>query len=160
MIGPLAGRMVGQIGIAVRDLDAALESWAGAGPWHVYTYGPDTVPRLRYRGGPGRFTVRLALNFQTPQLELVEPLVGPSIYDGWLEQHGESVHHLAVIVDSLDEAIAVMEEDGFEAVQVGAGYGLDGDGGFAYFDTVARLGFFLEVIEVPRRRREPEVIRP
>jgi methylmalonyl-CoA/ethylmalonyl-CoA epimerase len=160
VIGPLSGRPIGQVGFAVRDLDAALERWAGGGPWHIYTYGPDTLPRLSYRGEPGHFTVRIALGAQSPQIELVQLIAGPSVYDGWVDRHGDGVHHLAVMVDSLDESIAAMGEDGFEVAQSGAGYGLDGDGGFAYFDTVARLGVYLEAVEVPRRRREPELIRP
>ena len=44
--------------------------------------------------------------------------------------------------------------------QTGGGYGLDGDGGYAYFDTVASFGVILELIEVPKRRREPDFVWP
>ena len=36
------------------------------------------------------------------------------------------------------------------------GYGLDGDGGFAYLDTIDDVGMIVELIEFPARRREPE----
>ena len=53
-----------------------------------------------------------------------------------------------------------MQEDGFPIVQTGRGYGADGSGYYAYFDTRAVLGFYLEGIQVPISRREPEQIWP
>jgi methylmalonyl-CoA/ethylmalonyl-CoA epimerase len=160
VIEALGGRPVGQVGIVVRDLDRALERYAAAGPWHCYTYGPETVPELRFRGGPGRFAMRIALAGERPQLELIEPLTGPSLYEEWLEAHGEGVQHLGIHVPSLAEAVASMEAAGYAVLQLGSGYGLDGDGGFAYFDTAREFGVVLEAIEVPRRRREPERVWP
>jgi hypothetical protein len=160
MIPALGPRAVAQIGVLVADLERALERWEAVGPWRVYTYGPETVPELSYRGRPGEFVVRIALNRQTPQLELLQPLAGPSIYEEWLEERGEGLHHLAVRVESLSDAIAAMAAAGYETVQHGAGYGLDGDGGFAYFDTIGELGVTLEAVELPRRRREPELVWP
>lgn len=159
----LDGRPVDQIGIVVRDLERSLERYSrlwGGGPWRCYTYGPATVPTLTYRGEPGRFAVRLALGAGTPQLELLQPLEGPSIYHEWLEAHDEGLHHLGVFVDSIEEAVASMARAGYGVLQSGAGYGLDGDGGFAYFDTECDLGVVVEAIEVPQRRREPELVWP
>jgi methylmalonyl-CoA/ethylmalonyl-CoA epimerase len=42
----------------------------------------------------------------------------------------------------------------------GAGFGLDGDGHYAYLDTEAMLGVTLELIQRPMRRRPPEKIYP
>jgi methylmalonyl-CoA/ethylmalonyl-CoA epimerase len=95
-----------------------------------------------------------------PQLELLQPLEGPSIYHEWMEQHGESLHHVAVYVESLDDSIRSIERAGYELIQCGRGMGLDNDGGFAYFDTQSELGLVLEVIERPARRREPELVIP
>lgn len=156
---PLLGGSVSQIGILVRDLEEGLarhSAWAGEGPWRIFTYGPETVPRSWYRGAPGEFVVRIAIGPQTPQVELLELVTGPSVYDGYRE----GLHHLGFWVDSLDEAIAAMAAEGYETVMGGAGYGLDGDGGFAYFDTARDLGIILEAIEVPRRRREPDAVWP
>ena len=160
MIGAIAGRPVGQVGILVPDLDVALERWSaawGGGPWRCFTYGPEFVPSFWYRGEPSRSSMRLALGTQMPQIELIQPLGGgPSVYDGC----GPGLHHLGFYVESLVEAMTSMADAGYETTQWGAGYGLDGDGGFAYFDTVADLGVILEAIEVPKRRREPEAVFP
>lgn len=155
----LDGRPPDQIGILVADLDEAVERYArlwGGSPWRIWTYGPETVPSLTFRGEPGVFAVRVALNSLEPQTELLQPLTGPSIYHEWLEGHGEGLHHVAVRVPSLDLAVDQMAESGFPCLQSGSGYGVRGDGGFAYFDTVGVLGVIVEAIEVPAVRVEPE----
>ena len=42
----------------------------------------------------------------------------------------------------------------------GSGFGLDGDGHYAYLDTEDRLGVTLELIERPKRRHQPEAVYP
>ena len=166
MTGPIdafGGRPVGQVGIIVRDLEGALERYSslwGLGPWAGFLYGPGTVPTLTYRGEPGRYSMRIALAGQGPQVELLEPLEGPSIYEEWLESRPEGLHHVGVYVESLEPAIDSMGEAGYELLQSGAGYGLDGDGGYAYFDTERDFGVIVEALEVPRRRREPDFTWP
>jgi catechol 2,3-dioxygenase-like lactoylglutathione lyase family enzyme len=160
---PIAGRPPDQIGILVPDLEEGLARYSsvwGLGPWRGFVYGPDTVPSLTYRGAPARYRVRLAITGTTPQIELLEVLEGPTIYDAWLARHGEGLHHLGFWVDSLEEGVAEMEASGLAVAQSGAGYGLDGDGGYAYFDTAASLGVIVELIELPKRRREPDFVWP
>jgi hypothetical protein len=156
LLGP-----IGQLGILVHDLEEALPRytalWRGAGPWLVYTYGPDFLPSFHYRGEPATSAMRIALSAGRPQIELIQPLGGgPSVYDGF----EPGFHHVGVLVESIEDAMATMARAGYEAIQWGAGYGLDGDGGFAYFDTAGDLGIIVEAIEVPKRRREPELVWP
>ena len=162
-LAPIAGRPPDQIGIVVADLDSSLSRYGrdwGLTPWRGFVYGHDTIPRVTFLGEPGRYRVRIAISATTPQIELIELLDGPSIYDGWVAEHGEGLHHLGFWVDSLDDGVAAMEAEGFPPVQTGAGYGLDGDGGYAYFDTADAFGVMLELIEVPKRRREPDFVWP
>jgi methylmalonyl-CoA/ethylmalonyl-CoA epimerase len=42
----------------------------------------------------------------------------------------------------------------------GSGFGLDGDGHYAYLDTEAELGVTLELIQRPKGRMPPEKIFP
>ena len=42
----------------------------------------------------------------------------------------------------------------------GSGFGLDGDGHYAYLDTEATFGIMLELIERPKGRVAPEKIFP
>ena len=49
----LQGIVPAQIGILVPDLAAGIRTWSailGRSDWRVYTYGPDWVPELTYRG--------------------------------------------------------------------------------------------------------------
>lgn len=91
-------------------------------------------------------------------IEYLQPLEGPSVYHEWLEAHGPGLHHLAFWVDSLDAAVEEMRGAGFELLQSGRGFGAEGDGGFAYFDTERELGVVYEAVEPPSVRREPERI--
>ncbi|MEV6985689.1 VOC family protein [Sphaerisporangium sp. NPDC051017] len=156
---PLAGLPVAQVGILVPDLAAGVATWSallGANDWLIYTYAPDTVPHLAYRGKPGTFRMRVALVGNAPQIELIESLEGPSIYTEWISEHGYGLHHLGFRVPSAEAAIREVTARGVGLLQSGSGYGQDGDGGFAYFDTQGSVGLIVEAIEVPRRRRPSE----
>jgi methylmalonyl-CoA/ethylmalonyl-CoA epimerase len=160
-LAELLGTPPAQVALVVPDLDVALEHHAGRlglGPWACFTYTPELLTTATYRGRPARFSLRLALAAGTPEVELIEPLDGPSVYHDHLETHGAGVHHFAYVVPSIDRGVATMEHAGYPLVQLGAGFGLDGDGAFAYFDTVADFGVMLELRELPRRRRAPERI--
>jgi methylmalonyl-CoA/ethylmalonyl-CoA epimerase len=164
--GPAAayiGRAVGQIGIVVRDVEAACRQYSALwqnGPWRCFTYSPEILSQQTFRGNASTFSVRIALNSATPQIELLQPLDGPSVYDDWLQRRGEGLHHLAVFVASADEAIESMAGIGYPVLQQGRGFGMDGDGAFVYFDTERDFNYLLEVIELPKRRREPEFLIP
>jgi methylmalonyl-CoA/ethylmalonyl-CoA epimerase len=158
-LGSLPG--IAQVGIIVGDLERAVRDYhtlLGLSSWSVYTYGPEFVSELTYRGSEGRYSMRIALSESNPVVELIEPISGPSIYEEWLEEHGEGLHHVGVEVPVLGDAIVKAAKAGFEVLQSGRGYGLDGDGGFAYLDTLERLRIIVELLEFPARRRGPETV--
>jgi methylmalonyl-CoA/ethylmalonyl-CoA epimerase len=147
---------VDQVALVVRDLDAAVrEYWErlGIGPWTIVTFGPETVRELEYRGQPSAFSMRAAFAMtENVQLEIIESLAGPNIYDEFLESHGEGMHHLGIRVPDLRTAVAEMEAQGYTVLQAGYGTGTSGEGGFAYFETDGLLGMLIEFIELPRQR--------
>jgi methylmalonyl-CoA/ethylmalonyl-CoA epimerase len=53
-----------------------------------------------------------------------------------------------------------MAERGFDVAQSGAGFGLDGDGASAYFDTVDAFGCYFEAIVGPKVLPQPELQFP
>ncbi len=157
-INPLGSAPV-QIGVLVPDLDSAMRSArdvAGLAPWMVYTMSAERARTWKYRGQPGTFSMRVGLHGERPQLELVQSLTGPSIYEEWIAERGHGLHHIAFLVDDLRSSVREMEAAGFAAIQQGTGHGLAGDGGHAYFDTLATLGVLVEAIERPLERRPPE----
>jgi methylmalonyl-CoA/ethylmalonyl-CoA epimerase len=154
----------GQIGIVVPDLAKGIRDWGAIGfaqrGWRIWTYNGATVPRRLYHGNPGTWSMTLAMCGENPQLELIEPGDGPSIYHDWLEDRGQGLHHIGLYVSDVEQSITRMEQAGFRTVQAGFGHGADGSGGFAYFDTVDKLGYYLEAIEVPKSRRAPDEVWP
>ena len=153
-----------QIGIVVRDLEAAMRHYwdvLGIGPWRVYTYGAPLLAEMTYRGRAQPYRMRLALTQAGPLIvELVQSLEGPNIYDEFLEQHGEGLHHVMTIVDDFDGAVAKLKSAGYDMIQSGRGFGANGDGAFAYFDTIRDLGTIYEVVAVPKVRVPPEMEYP
>jgi hypothetical protein len=153
------GRPPQQIGLVVRDIDASLRTYSaimGIGPWDCYTYDWTNVRDLVYRGSRARYSMKIALSTTAPQIELIQPLVGPSVYEEWMATHGDGVHHFAYVVPSIDDGIREMGGLGYSVIQYGAGFGLDDDGAFAYFDTADDLGTTIELRMLPLRRRPPE----
>lgn len=145
---------VHQVGVVVLDLDAAVAAHSqlcgcSADDWRFDVFGPDSVEEMTVRGAPAAFSMRLAFHGNAPELELIQPLAGPSIYDEWLAAGAGGLHHLAVAVTSLERATAAMERAGFVTLQAGRGFVPAGRGGFAYFDTAAALGYLVEAVELP-----------
>ena len=159
-----AGGRPCQIGIVVPDLMAGIRDWGAIGfsqaGWRMWEYDGQTLGERLYRGGPGQWSMTIALCGENPQVELIEPGAGPSIYNEWLEDRGQGLHHIGWYVPDLRGSIERMEKAGFPLVQAGFGNGADGSGGFAYFDTLDRFGYYLEAIMVPAVRRDPDSVWP
>jgi methylmalonyl-CoA/ethylmalonyl-CoA epimerase len=145
---------VHQVGVVVADLERAIAAHSrllgfGAEAWRRATFDRESVSELTLRGAPASFSMKLAFAGSDPEIELIEPVEGASIYREWLVERGEGVHHLAVAVTSLAAATGAMEAAGFGVVQAGHGFAPKGSGGFAYYDTAHALGYVLEAVELP-----------
>lgn len=155
---------IDQVAVVVRDLDAAMERYwtqLGIGPWDVYTYGPHRMPTMTFRGSDQTYVMKLALaQVGSTQYELIEPIDGPTTYQEFLEARGEGLHHLGYYVDDIDAEIARMADLGYPLLQSGRGFGVDGDGAYAYFDSERDLGCIVEAIAPPRQMPEPEYFFP
>jgi catechol 2,3-dioxygenase-like lactoylglutathione lyase family enzyme len=162
-IEAFAGRPIFQFAFVVKNLEDALERYSaafGAGPWRCWTLTAEDHEQTEYRGGPTSFASRLALNDSSPQLELIEPLTGPSAHLEWLEAHGEGPHHVGIIVDSVADAALQMADEGYPVVHRGSGLGPQRDGAWAYFDTADALGLLIEAVEPPTSMPPVEFIWP
>jgi methylmalonyl-CoA/ethylmalonyl-CoA epimerase len=161
---PFLQNGVAQVALVVKDLDQVVENYwnlFGIGPWHFYTYGRPLVKKMSYHGYPSEYKMRVALSyFGSTRVELIQFLEGETIYEDFVKEHGYGVHHLGLLVEDMQTAIAAAEAAGFAVIQDGSGFGLDGDGHYAYIDTEAVLGVTLELIERPKGRLTPEKIYP
>jgi hypothetical protein len=103
--------------------------------------------------------MRVALSYLGPmRIELIEPLEGQTIYSDFIEEHGYGVHHFGVLVENMEKALAQAEAAGLAMTMDGSGFGLDGDGHYAYLDTEDSLGVTIELIERPKGRNTPEKV--
>jgi catechol 2,3-dioxygenase-like lactoylglutathione lyase family enzyme len=163
---PYLNRRLHQVALVVPDLEASMRAYherLGVGPWALYTYGPTIVQAMTYRGRRQDYAMRIAFaRWGEIQFELIQPLQGPSLYDEFLAANpAGGLHHIAVLVEDLATATQEMERAGWPVVQSGRGYGLSGDGGYAYFELAGSgLATFLELIELPSQRRPPEATFP
>ncbi len=161
---PFLKRGIAQVGLVVPDLDRAVECYwkqFGIGPWHIYTYGKPLVAHMTYRGQPADYAMRIALAWIGPlRIELIEPIGGDSVYADFVREHGYGIHHLGVLVDDMDAALAQADAAGLGMTMDGAGFGRDGDGHYAYLDTERDLGAIIELIARPQGRVPPERVYP
>jgi methylmalonyl-CoA/ethylmalonyl-CoA epimerase len=153
-----------QVALVVEDLDATVENYwrlFGIGPWHFYTYEAPLLNRMTYMGEPINYSIRIALSYVGAlRIELVQHRSGPTVHRDFVLKKGYGVHHFGLLVDDMQEAIKEAEAAGYHIIQDGAGFGLDGDGHFAYLDTEDELGITLELIQRPKGRVQPEKIYP
>lgn len=114
---------INQVAIVVEDLEqVAADYWniLGIGPWAIYNWEAPLVYDRKYYGKAAWARERIALaQVGKVQLELVQPVEGPSIYRDWLDQHGEGLHHMNFLVDDVDEAERILAEEGFPSIQSG-----------------------------------------
>ena len=161
---PFLQNGVAQVGILVEDLDQAVENYwrvGKIGPWQIYTYQRPLVKVMTYRGKPADYKMRIALTWTNALcIELIQVLEGESIYQEFIEKRGFGLHHLGIVVEDAEAEIAQAEGAGFPVIQDGSGYGLHGDGHYAYLDTEAQLGVIVELMQPPKVRVSPERIYP
>ena len=153
-----------QIAFVVEDLEKTVENYYntfGIGPWHFYTYEKPLVKKMSVMGRPADYRMRIALSYFGPtRIELIQHLDGDTVYREFIKKHGYGIQHLGFLVDDMEAAIAEAEEAGLKMVMDGSGFGRDGDGHYAYFETDDDFGTTIELIQRPAAKMPPEKIFP
>ena len=139
--------VVCQVGIVVRDIEKTARAYAdvfGLPLPPVIVTDPLEKAGTRYRGAPTEARAKLAFfSMGQVSIELIEPLGRPSTWLEHLEKHGESVHHIAFIVQGMDRCLAYLETKGLPLVQRGEYTG----GRYAYIESEPALKVALELLE-------------
>jgi len=164
----MSKREIVQLCVVVKDIDRSMEKYwntLGIGPWDVYTFSQETVRDFTLHGQPltQPFKFMLALaTFGQIQFELIQPVEGPSLYESFLKEKGEGIHHIKEKVndDEIEETVEKFKQKGIEVIQSGK---FDEDI-FYYFDTKPTLGILYEIgncgkIPAPDRRYPPDTGR-
>ena len=133
------------VALVVRSVDAIVENYARLfqtmTPGIRLTGGPSTL----FRGEPTEGRARLAvLKMGNVTLEIIEPVGGPSVWQEYLDQHGPGVHHIGLLVPSMNRALTHLASEGQEIVQCAPFNG----GQYAYVGTEEALGVMIELLEL------------
>jgi hypothetical protein len=139
-----------QIGLAVKDMDHAMAQMLrifGAVPSATNELTP---PDAMFRGEPASFSLKIAYyDFANIEFELIQPLAGDSAWKDHFKENTCSLHHVRFNVRDFDGVVSDMASKGVEIYQEGK-VGLDPRYRWAYFDTIAPLGFSVEILGIAK----------
>lgn len=132
-----------QIGICTRDLDrsiAAMKAVFGCEPSFV---GETLRDGRKYFGKEGHFAAKIALfDFCNIQFEFMMPTEGESIWQTFLDEHGEGIQHVSYRVKSFEAAAQQMAQCG--ALPSQQGLAMARPVRWDFFATEPLLGFSVE----------------
>lgn len=138
-----------QIGIVVKDMGKTIEYYEkvlGLGPF----VRPDIIYKEKhYYGKPVNSEWIMGFcSLGSVELELIQPITGPTIYHDFLKEKGEGIHHLGFDVKDIEKKLALCEEMGIKIIQGGQG----ATSRFEYLDTKEIGGVIFELIQRKKRR--------
>lgn len=130
------GRIV-EVAIVTADCRKVMTglSALGIAPWRVYTFSPENTKDQTYRGRPAEFSMRVCFAQSGDMVwEVIQPLSGPTIFQDFLDGHGEGIHHVAYDCNDMPfhERLQELERRGFNLAQSGS---WEGKCHFAFFET-------------------------
>ncbi len=139
---------ISQIAVVVRDLEASMKQYRellGWGPWNVYEHLPPTLHSTHVRGDAVAFSMLGAeTDVDGIGFELVQPLTGPTIYQEFLDTHGEGVQHIAIMKHTQEESDQFKKRFESAGASVLMGGRIGDTIEFYYLDTTPTLKFVLE----------------
>jgi catechol 2,3-dioxygenase-like lactoylglutathione lyase family enzyme len=132
------------VGWVVKDLDRVVNYWEKLGLKNIRRYAAQEFPDVTYRGKKTSLSMKMASgHIGSVEIEWIQPVKGTSVYNEFLQRHGDGVHHLAYAVASLEqlnEQIKYFNSKGVAVVQSGTWQGSKGEGHFASLDTAPKGG--------------------
>lgn len=145
-------REIVHVCVVVRDVEKTAEAFAekfGIGPWRIRVMHTPSS-RASVRGKPVDYTLKFGHARVGPViLELVETLEGKTIYQEYLEEHGEGIHHIGVPTPvPFDKELEKWRLQGIEPLQVNKME--DPEEGWAYMDTHGLVGCIMEILSFKR----------
>ncbi len=138
-----------QVAYVTPDMDrllATLNDDLGVGRFFVIRDAH--VEDQTLRGQPFESQQHLAFGYAGQlQFEIIQPISGSSIYTEFLDSRpGGGLHHLGILVDDYDKAVSEVSAT-LPLVQTGR----SDTTRFAYFDTIATLGAYTEIVQLGER---------
>jgi hypothetical protein len=150
----MADKKIAQVGIVVSDAEKVAKNYwkiFGIGPWTLIDFMHPTTTCDYFHGIPAAkgfdFKVKAAIaEFNGLEIELLEPVYGPSTHMDFLKTHGQGVHHISFhIVDDHDEIVEAMAKEGIDIEMAGV---IGGSSRYTYLSTQDSLCTILECLKV------------
>ena len=155
-------REIQQIAWLTRDLEKSMQAWIDVlrvGPWRVFRFTDKTVKNLKVGGRlveePFEFRIAIS-NVGNTEIELIQPVRGPMIYEEYIQRRGEGLHHIKEKVpdDQMAKVVKDYESRGVEITQTGQFFA---DFHF-YLNTEPKLDFVYELGNCPYQELPPEMV--
>jgi len=138
--------------IVVRDVEKTARVFAemfGVGPFRIrVVHSP--ASRATVHGTPTEYTLKFGhAKLGSVGLELVQPLEGRTIYQEFLDKHGEGLHHIGVPTPvPFETELQKWQSLGISPLQTNRME--DHEEGWAYMDTQQLVGAILEILSFRR----------
>ncbi|KAL3421020.1 hypothetical protein PVAG01_07465 [Phlyctema vagabunda] len=165
-----------EICVVTKDYKRTISSLhnLGIGPWRIYRFSPSNTTNQTYNGTSSAFEGMFCFaEFQTSGgatdaaasnssptnmvYEVIQPVSGPSIFQDFLDEHGEGIHHIAYDCNNVpfEDRLKEFKDRGFKLVQGGSFMGRNH---FAFFTEEGqdRTGTCFETYEFPSDWEYPE----
>ncbi len=144
--------IINHVGIVTRDVELCAKNYEqlfGFGPFNVVLRDKQ---KITLHGQPAEVRHKTAIGFGGGvQFHLSQVIEGQSAHSEFLAAGKEGLHHLGTFVDDFDAELAKFTSKGYGVVS--QGYETTLRTRWAYVDTAADLGFYVELIEKPPLRR-------
>ncbi len=138
----MSGRRLDHIAVAVQSLDQALEFYRDQ-----FGLTCQTIEVVKEQG------VRVAkLDLGNTHLELLEPLAADTPVGKFLSQRGAGLHHICIGVDSINDELQKLKNDGVKLIDETAKIGAGG-AQIAFVHPRSTGGVLLELSE--QRSKQP-----
>jgi catechol 2,3-dioxygenase-like lactoylglutathione lyase family enzyme len=153
---PLLGNptQLGFVGRDARAMAATLGALFGLREWRFETWPPRPLRpdwECWYRGAPTQWEAVLGFAyFGALEVEAIEVPAGTCAYTEHLARVGEGLHHLQYRVEDMEAVEAHFVEQGIAPI-MGASGRKPGTR-WLLFDTYRQVGFYTEVLAIPRPR--------
>jgi methylmalonyl-CoA/ethylmalonyl-CoA epimerase len=137
-------RRIDHIGLAVRDLDAAID-------FYRETYGIGEWERISL---PERHMAVAVCRVGDSMLELITPTSDAAAFARYLHEKGEGIHHIAYEVDDVEAALRTLDGRGIRLVDAHGRPGIHGSC-VAFLHPKATMGVLTELVELAHPGQSP-----
>ena len=145
----LKGKKIVQLGIVVNDSEKAAKRYAevfGIGTWKLFEFKPKNVI-MHDKAITEECVCKVAMGqLGDIQVELIQPVSGPSTWMEYFEKHGQGLHHVSFgRLEDHDEMLAAFQKAGYQIEM----QGVLGDAiTFTNVGTRDDLGIIYEFVKV------------